>query len=90
MFYDKEYSCLANYGHTHACDNYYTKMYIIGHLIKQNEYITIIYYLEQRYICCAYIFISSKIYDILQDAYDDPELPLQYAPYTQNRANALF
>ena len=25
MFYDKEYSCLANYGHMHACDNYYTK-----------------------------------------------------------------
>ena len=23
-----------NYGHTHACDNYYTKRYIIGHLIK--------------------------------------------------------
>ena len=37
MFYDKEYSCLANYGHTHACDNYYTKMYIIGHLIKNNK-----------------------------------------------------
>ena len=25
MFYDKEYSCLANYSHMHACDNYYTK-----------------------------------------------------------------
>ena len=23
-----------NHGHTHACDNYYTKIYIIGHLIK--------------------------------------------------------
>ena len=23
--YSKEYSCLANYGHTHACDDYYTK-----------------------------------------------------------------
>ena len=23
--YSKEYSCLANYSHTHACDNYYTK-----------------------------------------------------------------
>ena len=23
--YSKEYSCLAKYGHTHACDNYYTK-----------------------------------------------------------------
>ena len=23
--YSKEYSCLANYGHTHACDNYFTK-----------------------------------------------------------------
>ena len=34
MFYDKEYSCLANYGHMYACDNYYTKMYIISHLIK--------------------------------------------------------
>ena len=34
MFYDKEYRCLSNYGHTHVCDNYYTKMYIIGHLIK--------------------------------------------------------
>ena len=22
--YSKEYSCLSNYGHTHACDNYYT------------------------------------------------------------------
>ena len=32
--YDKSYSCLASYGHTYACDNYYTKMYIIGHLIK--------------------------------------------------------
>ena len=34
MCYDKEYICLANYGHTHACDNYYTSMYIISHLIK--------------------------------------------------------
>ena len=25
----KVYSCLADYSHTHACDNYYTKMYII-------------------------------------------------------------
>ena len=66
MFYDKEYSCLANYGHTHACDNYYTKMYIIGHLIKLNEYIITIYYIKQRYICTAYIFTNSKIYDILQ------------------------
>ena len=32
--YSKEYSCLANYGHMHACDNYYTKMYINRHLIK--------------------------------------------------------
>ena len=32
--YSKEYSCLANYGHTHVCDNYYTKMYISSHLIK--------------------------------------------------------
>ena len=62
MFYDKEYSCLANYSHMHVCDNYYTKMYIISHLIKQNEYITIIYYIKQRY---AYISISSKMYDIL-------------------------
>ena len=23
-----------NYSHMHVCDNYYTKMYIIGHLIK--------------------------------------------------------
>ena len=30
--YSKEYSCLANYSHTHACDNYYTKMYISSHL----------------------------------------------------------
>ena len=28
MFYDKGYSFLANYGHTHACDDYYTKMNI--------------------------------------------------------------
>ena len=34
MVYDKRYSCLANYGHTHACDDYYTKMYILNHLIK--------------------------------------------------------
>ena len=27
----------------HACDNYYTKMYIIGHLIKENEYIVGLY-----------------------------------------------
>ena len=32
--YSKRYSCLANYGHTHACDDYYTKMYILNHLIK--------------------------------------------------------
>ena len=32
--YDKRYSCLANYSHMHACDNYYTKMYILSHLIK--------------------------------------------------------
>ena len=32
--YSKEYSCLSNYGHTHACDNYYTNMYIISHLIE--------------------------------------------------------
>ena len=32
--YSKEYSCLANYGHMYACDNYYTKMYILSHLIK--------------------------------------------------------
>ena len=32
-YYSKEYSCLSNYGHTHACDNYYTNMYIISHLI---------------------------------------------------------
>ena len=25
MFYDKEFSCLANYGHTHVRDDYYTK-----------------------------------------------------------------
>ena len=25
MFYDKEYICLANYSHTHVCDDYYTK-----------------------------------------------------------------
>ena len=24
-----------NYGHTHACDNYYTKLYILNHLIEQ-------------------------------------------------------
>ena len=24
MFYDKEYSCLSNYSHTHVCDDYYT------------------------------------------------------------------
>ena len=29
MCYDKEYSCLANYGPMHVCDDYYTKMYII-------------------------------------------------------------
>ena len=23
-----------NYGHTHVCDNYYTKLYIISHLIE--------------------------------------------------------
>ena len=23
--YSKEYSCLANYGHMHVCDDYYTK-----------------------------------------------------------------
>ena len=63
--YDKRYSCLANYSHTHAWDNYYTKMYILSHLIKYNEYITIKYYLKQRYICTAYISINSKIYDIL-------------------------
>ena len=65
MVHDKRYSCLANYGHMHACDNYYTKMYIISHLIKSNEYITIIYYIKQRYICCAYISTNSKIYNIL-------------------------
>ena len=27
--YSKEYSCLANSGHTQACDDYYAKMYII-------------------------------------------------------------
>ena len=32
--HSKEYSCLANYSHMHACDNYYTKMYISNHLIK--------------------------------------------------------
>ena len=66
MVYDKRYSCLANYGHTHVCDDYYTKMYILNHLIKSNIYITIIYYLKQRYICCAYISTTSKIYNILQ------------------------
>ena len=25
MVCDKRYSCLANYSHTHACDDYYTK-----------------------------------------------------------------
>ena len=34
MVYDKRYSCLANYSHTHVCDDYYTKMYILNHLIK--------------------------------------------------------
>ena len=34
MVYDKRHSCLANYGHTHACDDYYTKMYILSHLIR--------------------------------------------------------
>ena len=34
MVYDKRYSCLANYGHTHACDDHYTKMYILSHLIR--------------------------------------------------------
>ena len=24
MGYDKRYSCLSNYSHTHVCDNYYT------------------------------------------------------------------
>ena len=32
--YSKRYSCLANYGHMHACDDYYTKMYLLNHLIK--------------------------------------------------------
>ena len=41
-------------------------MYILNHLIKYNIYITIIYYLKQRYICRAYISINSKIYNILQ------------------------
>ena len=33
-FIVKVYSCLANYGHTHACDIYYTKMYILSDIIK--------------------------------------------------------
>ena len=53
-----------NYGHTHACDNYYTKMYIINHLIEQMN-ITLLYYINQRYIHCAYISTNSKIYNIL-------------------------
>ena len=32
--YSEEYSCLANYSHTHVCDDYYTKMYILNHLIR--------------------------------------------------------
>ena len=64
-FIVKSIVAYLNYSHMHACDYYYTKMYIIGHLIKSNEYITIVYYMKQRYICCAYISTNSKIYDIL-------------------------
>ena len=53
-----------NYGHTHAWDNYYTKLYIINHLIEQKK-ITLLYYIRQRYIRCVYISTNSKIYDIL-------------------------
>ena len=57
-----------NYGHMHVCDNYYTKMYIINHLIEQKNNITLLYYIKQRYIRCAYISTNSKIYDILHQA----------------------
>ena len=33
-FIVKSIVAYLNYGHTHACDNYYTKMYIINHLIE--------------------------------------------------------
>ena len=33
MLYDKEYSCLSNYSHTHVCDNYYTNCTYLNSII---------------------------------------------------------